>query len=134
GEIATHLYLVRLGHVRIGVHQHGRETKVISSGPGTILGDIGLLAFTPDDRKTIEEIDAALKRALDEAGSDLADVFPPGVRTATCSALNNLELAQLSRVDFLQMLRKFGVLRRRTVQQSLARLRSSVVGHRVLDE
>ena len=32
------------------------------------------------------------------------------------------------------MLRKFGLLRERVVKQSLARLRSSTVGHRILDE
>src|SRR5437868_5164569 len=135
GEIATHLYFVRLGHVRVSVPQHGKEAKVVSSGPGTVLGEIGLLAFTSaDEQKSVEEIDRAVKRALEQAADDLTGVFPPGVRTATCSALNHLELAQLSRADFLQMLRKFGVLRRRVVEQSLARLRSSTVGHRVLDE
>src|SRR5207248_411479 len=49
GQPATHLYFVRLGHVRVSVPQHGRESKVISSGPGTILGEIGLLALTPGD-------------------------------------------------------------------------------------
>jgi Fe-S-cluster-containing hydrogenase component 2 len=48
--------------------------------------------------------------------------------------LNQLELAQLSRADFLEMLRKSNVLRRRVVEQSLARLYSSTVGHRVLNE
>src|SRR5207253_3100868 len=135
GEIATHLYFVRLGHVRVSVYEHGREAKVVSSGPGTILGEIGLLAFTPDDdHKSVKEVDLALKRALDQVGDDFGNVFPPGVRTATCVALNNLELAQLSRADFLQMLRKFDLLRQRVVEQSLARLRSSTVGHRILDD
>ena len=62
GEIATHLYLIRLGHVRVSVQQHGREAKIVSKGPGTILGEIGLLALSLDDeRKTVEEIDRALK-------------------------------------------------------------------------
>ncbi len=134
GDVATHLYFVRLGHVRISVSQYGREAKVISSGPGTVLGEIGLLAFTPgDNQKSVDEIDRALKVALDRAGGDFSHAFPPGTRTATCSALNHLELAQLSRTDFLEMLSKFGVLRRRIVEQSLARLHSSNVGHRLLD-
>jgi Fe-S-cluster-containing hydrogenase component 2 len=134
GQVATHLYFVRLGHVRVSVPQHGREAKVISSGPGTILGEIGLLALTPEDPQTVEEMDRALKMALDKAGEDLSGVFSAGIRTATCSALNHLELAQLSRADFLGMLRRFAVIRRRVVEQSLARVRSSTVGHRVLDE
>src|SRR5205814_8943252 len=78
--------------------------------------------------------DLALKRQLDQAGDDVGNVFLPGVRTATCVALSNLELAQLSRADLLEMPRKFGLLRQRVVKQSLARLRSSTVGHRILDE
>ncbi|MEY2439662.1 MAG: hypothetical protein QOI34_1047 [Verrucomicrobiota bacterium] len=135
GEIATHLYLVRLGHVRVGVYQHGREAKVVSSGPGTILGEIGLLALGEmASGGSVEEIDSALRRALESETSDLTHVLPAGLRTATCSALSQLELARLNRADFLQMLRKFGGLRRRVVQQSVARLRSSTVGHRILDE
>jgi Fe-S-cluster-containing hydrogenase component 2 len=135
GDIANHLYLVRLGNVRVSVRQHGREAKILSKGPGTMLGEIGLLALSLDDeRKTVEEIDRTLKGKLDQAGDDLTSVLPAGVRSATCSALNQLELAQLSRADFLQLLRKFGVLRRRIVEQSVARLYSSTIGHRVLDE
>jgi len=135
GELATRLYLIRLGHVRVSVQQHGREAKIVSKGPGAILGEIGLLALSLDnERKTVEEIDRALKIKLDQAGDDLTAILPPGLRSATCSALNHLELAELSRADFLQMLGKFGVLRRRIVEQSLARLYSSTVGHRVLDE
>src|SRR3954453_18579721 len=133
GQTAAHLYLVRLGHVRISVPQHGREAKVLSSGPGTILGEIGLLALRPEGPQSVDEVDRALKIALDRAGDDLSDVFPPGPRTATCSALNHLELAQLSRTDFLRMLQRFSVIRRRVVEQSLARVRSSTIGHRVLD-
>ncbi len=135
GETANHLYLVRLGHVRVGVQQHGKEAKIVTKGPGTILGEIGLLALSLDDeRRTAEEIDRTLKHKLDLGGDDLSSVLPAGVRSATCSALNQLELAQLSRADFLQMLRKSNVLRRRIVEQSLARLYSSTVGHRVLNE
>ena len=135
GDIANHLYLVRLGNVRVSVRQHGREAKIVSKGPGTILGEIGLLALSLEgERKTVEEIDRTLKSKLDQAGDDLTAVLPAGVRSATCSALNQLELAQLSRADFLQLLRKFSVLRRRIVEQSVARLYSSTVGHRILDE
>ncbi|MBA3960412.1 MAG: cyclic nucleotide-binding domain-containing protein [Chthoniobacterales bacterium] len=135
GENADYLYFVRLGEARISVHLHGKVAKTVSSGPGTVLGEIGLLAgFLEDKRGSIEEIDRALQSQLNRSGDDPAQAFPPGVRTATCSALNQLELAQLARSDFLEMLRKFEVLRRRIIEQSLARLRSSAVGHRILDE
>ena len=135
GEIATRLYLIRLGHVRVSVQQHGREAKIVSKGPGTILGEIGLLALSLDDeRRTVEEIDRTLKSKLEQSADDITALLPPGLRSATCSALNQLELAQLSRADFLQMLRKFDILRRRIIEQALARLYSSTVGHRVLDD
>ena len=87
GDVATHLFFVRLGHVRVTVPQHGRRAKVVSSGPGTILGEIALLGLSSvDDKKTLEEIDLAVKRALDQAGEDVVRAFAPGLRTATCSA------------------------------------------------
>jgi Fe-S-cluster-containing hydrogenase component 2 len=135
GEIATHLYLVRLGNVRVGVNRHGKEAKIVTKGPGTILGEIGLLALSlGDERRSVEEIDRSLREKLDHAGEDLTALIPPGLRSATCSALNHLELVQLTRPDFLEMVRQFGVLRRRLVEQSVARLYSSTVGHRVLDQ
>jgi Fe-S-cluster-containing hydrogenase component 2 len=135
GDVAQHLYLVRLGHVRVIVHQHEREAKIVSKGPGTMLGEIGLLALSLEgERKSVDEIDRDLKIKLDQAGDDLTAILPAGVRSATCAALNNLELARLTRADFLQMLRKFSLLRRRIVEQSVARLYSSTVGHRILDE
>jgi Fe-S-cluster-containing hydrogenase component 2/CRP-like cAMP-binding protein len=134
GEIATHLYFVRLGEVRVSFQRHGKELKVVSSGPGTVLGEIGLLALSLDDRKTVEENDRDLKSKLNQSIDDLAAHLPPGVRTGTCAALNQLELAQLDRADFLGMLRKFAVLRHRVIEQSLTRLQSAAVGHRVLDQ
>ena len=69
GEIATRLYLIRLGNVRVSVKQHGREGKIVTKGPGTILGEIGLLAFSLDgERKTPEEVDRDLKNKLEQAG------------------------------------------------------------------
>jgi hypothetical protein len=43
---------------------------------------IGLLALSLDDeRKTVEEVDRALKGKLDRAGDDITSVLPPGVRS-----------------------------------------------------
>ena len=125
GELANEIYLIRLGHVRVGVQRYNDEIRVITRGPGTIFGEIGLLGLSPGDAmKNADEIDRAIKAAFDSAGSGAADVIPAGVRSATCSALNYLELARLGRADFLEMLRRFPVLRRRLVEQSLASLRS----------
>jgi Fe-S-cluster-containing hydrogenase component 2/CRP-like cAMP-binding protein len=125
GELANEIYLIRLGHVRVGVQRYNDEIRVITRGPGTIFGEIGLLGLSRGDAmKSADEIDRAIKAAFDSAGSGAADVIPAGVRSATCSALNYLELARLGRADFLEMLRRFPVLRRRLVEQSLASLRS----------
>jgi Fe-S-cluster-containing hydrogenase component 2 len=48
--------------------------------------------------------------------------------------LGYLELARLSRADFLEMVREFPLLRRRLVEQSLNMLRSDVGGSRLLHE
>ena len=125
GEPANDLYLIRLGHVRVGVHRYGNEVRVLTRGPGTMFGEIGLLALSNDDaEKTPEQIDRALAQTLQAAGENAAEAIPTGVRTATCSALNYLELARLGRADFFEMVRQFPVLRRRLVEQSLGSLRA----------
>jgi CRP-like cAMP-binding protein len=135
GETANDLYLVRLGHVRVGVQRYNNEVRVLSRGPGTIFGEIGLLGLSANDAsKTPEQVDAALRSALDAAGDHLTDAIPAGVRAATCSALNYLELARLGRSDFLQLVRQFPVLRRRLVEQSLALLRSNTDFNPLLSE
>jgi Fe-S-cluster-containing dehydrogenase component/CRP-like cAMP-binding protein len=124
-DLADAMYMVRLGHVRVGLRRFEGEMKVISLGPGTVIGEIGLLGFSfRDAALNVQQADLAIKTALERAGGDLGAAIPPGQRTATCAALGHLELARLDRVDFLQLLRDFPVLRRRLVEQSLARLRS----------
>jgi Fe-S-cluster-containing hydrogenase component 2 len=126
GNEANDLYLIRLGHVRVGVHQYQNEIRVLTRGPGTIFGEIGLLALSAADiSRTPAEIDRALKSALESAGDNLMSI-PTGVRAATCSALNYLELARLRRKDFLEMVRQFPGVRRRLVEQSLESLRSNL--------
>ncbi len=126
GEVADALYFVRLGHVRIGKRQYGTEAKVLSRGPGTIVGEIGLLGLTASEMgKKPDEVFAAFRQALEGASGELSAAIPTGVRTATCSALGHLELARLGREDFLRMIREFPVVGRRLVGMSLARLRDN---------
>ncbi|MFN2475033.1 MAG: cyclic nucleotide-binding domain-containing protein [Chthoniobacterales bacterium] len=126
GEPANDLYLVRLGHVRVGVHRYNNEVRVLTRGPGAIFGEIGLLALSSQDStRTVDQVDGALRAALENAGDHLTAAIPTGMRTATCSALNYLELARLGREDFLEMVRQFPALRRRLVEQSLGSLRSN---------
>lgn len=126
GDEARDLFLIRLGHVRVGVRRYQNEVRVLTRGPGAIVGEIGLLGLTQADAlRSEEEIDRKLQEALKRAGDDLARAIPAGVRAATCSALNYLELARLRRQDFLEMVSLFPAVRRRLVKQSLASLRSN---------
>ncbi len=125
GEPAREVYLLRLGHVQVAVQRYGNAPTLVSRAPGAVLGEIGLLGISPQDiRKSPDEVDAAMVAAFQRAGDDFAAAIPANVRTATCSALDNLELARISREDFLQIVRDFPVLRRRLVEQSLVALQS----------
>ncbi|MEO6784778.1 MAG: cyclic nucleotide-binding domain-containing protein, partial [Chthoniobacteraceae bacterium] len=135
GDEADAMYFIRLGHVRVGVLKQGRETTVLSASPGSVLGEIGLLALSPDDlRRTVDEVDGMLKQKLDAAGDRLRDAIPAGLRMATCSALNFVELVRLNRMTFLEMIREFPVVRRRLVETSLARMRENLHADPLLAE
>jgi CRP-like cAMP-binding protein len=125
GDIADALYIVRLGNVRVGLRRFEGEMKVISRGAGSIIGEIGLLGFTSKDAEmSVKDADMALKAALERPGEEPGASLPPGHRSATCLALDHLEMARLGRSDFLQLMRDFPALRRRLVEQSLSRLSS----------
>jgi len=125
GEMADALYIVRLGHVRAGLRRFEGEMKVISRGPGSIIGEIGLLGLSSQDaRLSVEEVDRRLQQGLERFGADLSAAIPPSPRTATCTALDHLETARLGRMDFLELVRDFPIIRRRMIAESLGRLRS----------
>lgn len=126
GDPAQEMYLVRLGNIRVDVQRYGNKATSITRPPGSIIGEIGLLAISPSDvGKTEAEIDHKIATALSMANGNITSALPAGNRTATCSALDHLELARLSRADFLNMVKEFPVLRKRLIAQSLASLRAS---------
>ncbi len=125
GDMATEVYLVRLGHVQIAISRFGNEPTLISRPPGTVVGEIGIMALSDSDsRRSAEEVDRAIEAALISANGNAADVIPAGRRSATCTALDNLELARISRPDYLALLKEFPTLRKRLVQQALGTLRN----------
>ena len=135
GDLANAVYFVRLGHVRVGISSGGIETKVVTYGPGAVIGEIGLLGLSSrDSRRSVDEVDAAVSQALAAANGELSRAIPAGVRAAACAALGHLELARLSREDFLGMIREFPDLRRRVIDLSLARLRGDQFTTGMLDE
>lgn len=135
GDTADCLYIIRLGYVRVGMRRYQEEARVLSNGPGSILGEIGLLGLSQDDaRKTVDEVEKDIMTRLTWVGIPLTDAIPAGLRAATCSALGHLELARVSREDFLPLLRDFPTMRRRLVEQSLTMLRSNIEPHPTLND
>jgi CRP-like cAMP-binding protein/Fe-S-cluster-containing dehydrogenase component len=94
GDPAEHFYLVRIGFVKVSQRRQGGEHVLTYVGPGGHFGEIGLLSHLPE----------------------VAALAPGGVRTATCSALDHVDLVQVSTDDFRQLLEQFPRLRERLVQ------------------
>jgi Fe-S-cluster-containing hydrogenase component 2 len=89
-------------------------------GPGKTVGEIGMLALTPEHRSmSIEDVDRSVEAALVDPAGNSIDKLATGFRAATCTALGVVELARLKRGDFLELARKFPELRRGFVEQAL---------------
>ena len=123
GDWADALYLVRLGHVKVAINRFGSDAAIIHRGPGAVVGEIGLLAIAPEDMgKSVDAIDKMMASALRVRADDLGMAIPSGQRTATCQALDHLELARVDRPVFLQMVRDFPAVRRRLIDMAIGRL------------
>jgi Fe-S-cluster-containing hydrogenase component 2 len=125
GDWADDFYLIRLGHVKITISRFGAEGAVIWRGPGNVLGEIGLMALGQEDSvRTLAQVEREVLGALDAApDEELSSALPAGRRTATCLALDNLELARIRRGDFLLMIKRFPTVRRRLLESSIKRLK-----------
>ncbi len=94
GDLADHYYINRLGFVKV-TQQYGRDERVLNYlGPGNGFGEIGLLSGIGD---TLSDALGAKMR--------------PGVRTATCTALDHVELIQIRGADFRELLVQFPELK-----------------------
>ena len=117
---ADSFYLVRMGHVAVEVQTPGRKSKLLQRGPGTSIGEIGLLGLSRQDMvMPVDKIDAAMDAAFAEASQPITARWPASARTATCSALDHLEMARISRKDFLEMVMTFPMLRRQLIGRSI---------------
>ncbi len=86
GALATDgFYLVRTGFVKVSRSNPGGEHVLNYIGPGGHFGEIGLLSDLPEVRA----------RAV------------PGRRTATCTALDHVEVVRIAAKDFREILDKF---------------------------
>jgi Fe-S-cluster-containing hydrogenase component 2/CRP-like cAMP-binding protein len=99
-DAADSFYLVRTGFVKVSQKQPGGEHVLSYVGPGGFIGEIGLMSHLPE----------------------LAELAPPGVRTASCSALDHVDLVRISAEDFQKILDEFPAVRERLVKIAVERL------------
>jgi CRP-like cAMP-binding protein/Fe-S-cluster-containing dehydrogenase component len=101
GEPSTDgFYLVRTGFVKVSQRRRGGEYTVSYLGPGGYFGEIGLLAALPE----------------------LRAFAPDGRRTATCSAIDHVEVVRISPEDFRDLLERFPTVREPLVREATERL------------
>jgi ferredoxin len=94
GDTAEDFYIVKLGFVKV-TQTYGQNDRVLNYlSPGTHFGEIGLLSGLSELAPEFEHQELQL-----------------GKRTATCSALDHVELIRLHRDDFRQLLLQFPELR-----------------------
>jgi CRP-like cAMP-binding protein/Fe-S-cluster-containing hydrogenase component 2 len=98
GDAADSMYLVRVGFVKVALRQPGGEHVLNYVGPGGYVGEIGLLAHVP------------------EVGA------PAGRRTATCSALDHVDLVRIGTEDFRRVLDDFPRAREEFVRVARQRI------------
>ncbi len=111
GDPADNFYLVRVGFVKVSQDRPGGEQVLKYIGPGGHFGEIGLLSHLPE----------------------LRELAPPGVRTASCSALDHVELVQISGADFLQLAEQAPQFRERLVKIGVDTLKSNEDQRKKLD-
>ncbi|HEX8200359.1 MAG TPA: cyclic nucleotide-binding domain-containing protein [Isosphaeraceae bacterium] len=97
GDPADRFYLIRIGFVKVAQEHPGGEHVLTYLGPGKSFGEIGLMGHLPEIRA----------------------VAPPGVRTATCTALDHVDLVVINGEDFRQLLELFPQVRARFVQRAI---------------
>jgi CRP-like cAMP-binding protein/Fe-S-cluster-containing hydrogenase component 2 len=100
GDRADHFYMVRVGFVKVSQNRLGGEHVLNYIGPGGYFGEIGLLAELPG----------------------LQDLAAAGVRMATCSALDHVDLVRVSGDDFRALIEAFPTLREQLQKVARERL------------
>jgi CRP-like cAMP-binding protein/Fe-S-cluster-containing dehydrogenase component len=96
-------YLVRTGFVKVSQARAGGEMVLNYVGPGGYIGEIALLSDLPE----------------------LADLALTGVRTATCTALDHVDLVRITPGDFRAILDQYPAVRAALVAEARKRLESN---------
>ncbi len=104
GEQSDELYIVRVGYVKVSQTYSGHEQIRAYLGPNNYFGEIGLLS-------ELNEV----------SGLNLPETLV-GKRTATCSALDNVELVRIKRQHFWELMRRYDELLRQFTKLSMERI------------
>jgi CRP-like cAMP-binding protein/Fe-S-cluster-containing dehydrogenase component len=111
GEVIFHqgapavdgLYLVRTGFVKVSQDRAGGTRVLNYVGPGGYIGEIGALSDLPE----------------------LRDLTPSGLRTATCTALDHVDLVRITSADFRAILDEAPAVRDAVITAARERLLSN---------
>ncbi len=97
------LYLVRTGFVKVSQARPGGERVLNYVGPGGYIGEIGVLADLPE----------------------LRELAQAGVRTATCTALDHVDLVRITADDFRAVLDQAPAVRDAVIAEARSRIMSN---------
>ena len=100
GDLADNFYLVRVGFVKVSQGRPGGEIAIAYIGPGGHFGEIALMSQL----------------------LELADKTLPGVRIATVSALDHVDLVSIAATDFLELLSRYPTIRAALLKEAEGRL------------
>jgi Fe-S-cluster-containing dehydrogenase component len=101
GDVANDFFKVRLGFVKVSQRLGNQDRVIDYLGPGRSFGEIGLVTALVD-----------LGDALAESGATRAR------RTATCTALDDVELVRIRGEDFRALVREFPAARDHLVAEA----------------
>lgn len=109
GDPADFFYLVRVGFVKISNRRGGSDLAIAYTGPGGYFGEIALLS-------RLEELEGKV---------------PPGIRTATVTALDHVDLVAISPDDFRDIMSRFPAIREGLVREANRRIDQNARMNRV---
>ena len=91
---------MRTGFVKVSQARPGGDRVLNYVGPGGIIGEIGVLSEFPE----------------------LRDLAPAGIRTATCTALDHVDLIRIDQDDFRAILNDYPAVRPAVIDEARRRL------------
>lgn len=99
GESADAFYMIRIGHVKVSMSQGGSEQVLSYLSPDKHFGEIGLVADWP-------EVAAEIPSGLSSR------------RTASCTALDDVEIVRIGKEDFRELLLRMPTLKQQVVAEA----------------